>query len=249
MTSVLTSCKDEIGELIENNSLMPVSACRKKSLADTLLPCERMGETWPDNIAKHIDSDLATKFPLINLNAILRVLHHKKFADMPAPRFAAFDAFGDGNCVVLMDKEKNPGPAALEAAMVMGNYAKSLGAPASTASIAADGTAIRITGGTMISWDGPWATVTSRHTERVRLSTKFSGIIPAEVRQRIRDTKQCFDKTLLIQEVVEWNATVERIADPLVIGVKNGVHYLVDRFDTTSLEDYVAREFSVSPPQ
>ena len=69
----MNAVMDEIGEIVRDNITTPKEARRIKALADDFLPCERMGDQWPQNIAADIDLELATEFTIINLNAILRL--------------------------------------------------------------------------------------------------------------------------------------------------------------------------------
>lgn len=79
-----------------------------------------------------------------------------------------------------------------------------------------------------------------------RLTAGFLGLMPVEVKKQIDEAKPFFDTELyLIKETNpdEWNASVVSI-DPLVVGLFNEQAYLITRFDTTPIEEYVAREFS-----
>lgn len=84
----------------------------------------------------------------------------------------------------------------------------------------------------------------------VTLSTQFTGAIPDHVRSNIRQVQEAgeFDEIVLIAEVPEWklDKTVVLIpkGDPLVVGRKAGLFWLIDSFDTTPIEQYVTQEFS-----
>lgn len=76
------------------------------------------------------------------------------------------------------------------------------------------------------------------------MTATFTGVIPEGVRTRIREHAK--DPVFLIQEVSEWD--VRHIAhpvhtDPLVVIHKYGRLWLIDRFDTTPVEEYIAQEF------
>jgi len=85
---------------------------------------------------------------------------------------------------------------------------------------------------------------------KVSISTKFTGAIPDEVREKIRAAESSgeFDEVMLIAEVPEWkiDQTVVLVpkGDPLVVGKKGELLWLIDAFDTTPIEEYVAKEFT-----
>lgn len=76
----------------------------------------------------------------------------------------------------------------------------------------------------------------------------FRGILPKYILQLIDKEKDNFDHICLLQEVEKWETRLEQInpGDPLLIGVKNGVYYLLAKFDTTTQEEYMAREFALT---
>lgn len=249
----MAAVMDEIGELVSTN-LVPMEQARlKKRVADSLLPCERTTGQWPNNIALAIDESIASRFPLLNIDEVLKMKHAKKFGGIVAPRFAVFDAFKNEPCVLQVwnwggDQEKENG-----ATSALRSYAYRISLPQTPAAtdlaiLEGRGRIVPGEGATdnSISWGGGRTMMVGSGTEVVTLSASFVGVIPTSVRQLIRDNRAIFDCTMLVQEVVEWNAKVEQIADPLVVGIKNGVAYLVDRFDTTTMEEYVAREFSAN---
>jgi len=76
----------------------------------------------------------------------------------------------------------------------------------------------------------------------------FLGFLPQKTRQRIEGAEHIFGKNIyLIGEADEWSyQTVEyapRARDPLVIGILKDKSYLIDQFDMTPIERYVAGEF------
>lgn len=82
------------------------------------------------------------------------------------------------------------------------------------------------------------------------MQSKFEGLIPEAVRQNIKGINASweFDEVILVCEAANWTIEEEVIElpknrDPLVIGVKNNICYLLDKFDVTSLENYVSKEF------
>jgi len=83
---------------------------------------------------------------------------------------------------------------------------------------------------------------------------RFSGVIPHEVRQKIRTHKDKFDSVVLIEEADKWtyHEDIEkrrippppRVIDPLVIGLSGNRGYLIDAFNIQPIEEAVAREFT-----
>lgn len=84
---------------------------------------------------------------------------------------------------------------------------------------------------------------------KVTLKTRFGGVLPENIRQLIVSNVHRFDNIGLVYEVGKWEMTTEkqpvRIVDrdPLVVGRKNGVYYLLAKFDTTPAEEWVKAEF------
>lgn len=81
-------------------------------------------------------------------------------------------------------------------------------------------------------------------------SHKFSGIIPDNVRELIKNEQINFERIYLIEEGYNWkiNDSVELKKkpnpDPLIVGVKDGRYWLLTKFDVTPLENLIATEFS-----
>jgi hypothetical protein len=83
------------------------------------------------------------------------------------------------------------------------------------------------------------------------ISAEFSGVIPHRLRATIKQLHLTHknkegDGVYLLAEVPQWKATPAPIpvGDPLVILRAKGRYYLVDKFDTTTLEHYIASEFT-----
>ncbi len=89
---------------------------------------------------------------------------------------------------------------------------------------------------------------------------KFNGVIPKNVRENIKNVKRNFHEILLVEEAYAWECDseivkVERNVDPLIIGVVSlgsrwdenpkKLYYLIDKFDVTPLENFIATEMSV----
>ena len=99
-----------------------------------------------------------------------------------------------------------------------------------------------------------WSALRSRG--ELELRSSFHGIIPKEVKYKIKREKKVFcrgdsqDYTkqglFLVAETQprDWTADVRIQTDPLIIGVVNNRAYLVDHFDSTPLEYQVRKEFT-----
>ncbi len=82
----------------------------------------------------------------------------------------------------------------------------------------------------------------------VKASANFTGAIPQPIRLLLADVTKTFEEVYVINEP-EW--TVEEVIvpfqppyDPLVIGFKDGISWLIASFDTTPAEEYIRREFT-----
>lgn len=87
-----------------------------------------------------------------------------------------------------------------------------------------------------------------------KFTSNFRGLIPKQTKEKIKEAKQIFGyveertdrlyNVFLIAEVKPeaWKKKVI-ISDPLLVGKDNEKFFLVDKFNTTPLEDYVSREF------
>jgi hypothetical protein len=88
------------------------------------------------------------------------------------------------------------------------------------------------------------------------LSYLWQGVIPTEARAKIREAEALgvFDGIYLLAETdrSEWNVRTRirpferpRLQfDPLVVGYKDNQLWLITKFDPTTVEKYVAEEFS-----
>lgn len=81
----------------------------------------------------------------------------------------------------------------------------------------------------------------------------FSGCIPSATRKRIAEVRksgQFGGKIYLVAEAHEWtegcSVTITE-KDPLVVGFDGYGHWLIDSFDTTPVEQYIADEFATNP--
>lgn len=81
------------------------------------------------------------------------------------------------------------------------------------------------------------------------LTSKFTGILPQGARDKILENKTKFQEIVIIAEAENWtfNQTVTQMPpnpDPLVIGIRDGLAYVICTFDMTKAESYIAREFT-----
>lgn len=87
-----------------------------------------------------------------------------------------------------------------------------------------------------------------RHTIRkTHFISIFKGLIPSKVKKDIKEAAQYFGNQIFIIGEAKW--TVEAVknpkpeGDPLVIGVLNNSCYLISEFDTTPIEELVAKNY------
>ncbi len=84
-------------------------------------------------------------------------------------------------------------------------------------------------------------------TTTLKMRSKFSGIVPKEYRALLSSDK-CFDEKVLIAEATNW-AVKDTVVkhppnpDPLIVGIKDDVAYLLAAFDMTVLENYASSEW------
>lgn len=72
---------------------------------------------------------------------------------------------------------------------------------------------------------------------------KLKGAMPKETRENINRAQTIFGNDIyIIQELTDQPLVTK--ADPLVIGIKNGIAHLIDVYDATPVEQYIASEFS-----
>ena len=82
----------------------------------------------------------------------------------------------------------------------------------------------------------------------VKALATFKGAIPPVVRELLVDAKKTFECVYLVNEP-EWQLDTVLVPfapprDPLVIGYKHGIYWLLASFDTTPAEEYIRREFT-----
>ncbi len=87
-------------------------------------------------------------------------------------------------------------------------------------------------------------------TKAVRITARYDGIMPIRVREKIAQVEESkeFDQIFILAEVKEWqkDEVVIPKKDPLVLGFVNNNLFLIDKYDTTGVEEYVANEFATS---
>ncbi len=81
------------------------------------------------------------------------------------------------------------------------------------------------------------------------IRSSFHGLIPPDTRKKIKEAQPVLENIYLVAETKPEEWSVEKhvprfVRDPLVIGVLENKCFLVDKFDTTSLEDYISKEFT-----
>jgi hypothetical protein len=78
-----------------------------------------------------------------------------------------------------------------------------------------------------------------------RLESQINLIIPKETKERVRDAKNIFDKNMCIiseTKPEDWGIS-KIIYDPLIVGTLNNKCFLIDKFNSTPLENYVEKEW------
>lgn len=88
-----------------------------------------------------------------------------------------------------------------------------------------------------------------RQIDEYTFSTTFTGAIPSATRKQIPLWQRVFDELIVVAEAGDWLVDTRRVAsgrdpDPLVLGRLGKNWWLLDRFDTTSAEEYVSREWT-----
>lgn len=89
------------------------------------------------------------------------------------------------------------------------------------------------------------------HEANWKITAPFKGLIPEPQRKLINKEKNHFDGIYIIAEAPEWNEQGHLTyfppnPDPLIVGVKWKQTFLLDTFDTTTIEAYVSKEFTSS---
>jgi hypothetical protein len=93
--------------------------------------------------------------------------------------------------------------------------------------------------------------------QKLVITAEFNGILPKEARENARAAKDHFENLyLIVDQQHRWKSTFlpdprPRALDPLLIGeLKHGRRhqfFLIDQFDLTEAEQYLADEFAAKP--
>lgn len=87
-----------------------------------------------------------------------------------------------------------------------------------------------------------------RWKSAITCTARFTGAIPQEVKGTIAEARATFGNDIYLVAEANWavNSKVNRpiSIDPLVIGVRGNLTYLITSFDLTPLENLVAAEFA-----
>jgi len=88
----------------------------------------------------------------------------------------------------------------------------------------------------------------SFHSGSIAIIAAFSGVIPAETKAKISDAKASMAFTdIRVLAEADWTVDVQPApyyTDPIVVGLVEDQMWVIDVFDPTPLEDYIAREFT-----
>ena len=78
------------------------------------------------------------------------------------------------------------------------------------------------------------------------IRAEYNGIIPPAVRARIDKAKPDFDSIHILTEIPLWEIkkVVHPNRCPLVLGRKGKRLFIIDRFYTTYVEEYIRKEFT-----
>jgi hypothetical protein len=82
---------------------------------------------------------------------------------------------------------------------------------------------------------------------RYKLEANFVGLLPAETKEKITTLRKAGIPTFLVADAVWKKSKKVPNPDPLVIAIYENIAYLVDVFDASIEENYVAKEFTVDP--
>lgn len=98
-----------------------------------------------------------------------------------------------------------------------------------------------------------WKTWIKYIRREVILSSEFHGLIPGTTKTKIEQarshlaTSHSSSNIYLVVETKpeEWNIEQRIVRDPLVVGIFMDHCFLIDKFETTPLEEYISMEFTV----
>ena len=91
--------------------------------------------------------------------------------------------------------------------------------------------------------------------QKLVITAEFNGILPIEVREKAHAAKDHFDNLyLIVDQQYRWKSVLlpdprPRVLDPLLVGElkqsRASKYYLIDQFDLTEAEQYLANEFAI----
>ncbi len=86
----------------------------------------------------------------------------------------------------------------------------------------------------------------------LKISSTFHGILPTETKEKIREAKEIFGNQIYFvveTKTDDWSiskyAKPRIVEDPLVLGILEEKCFMIDKFNTTKLENWVNMEFSL----
>ncbi len=82
---------------------------------------------------------------------------------------------------------------------------------------------------------------------RISLTSKLKTVIPDDVKQKIQEAREDFKNEIYIIAEANWEGSVQlQPKDPLVVGWDGHNFWLIAVYDPTTIEKYIADEFSSS---
>jgi hypothetical protein len=227
----------ELAELrAHERQLLPIEADARKLVLSRI-------EEVEDELAA-LDGELDCRYRRLEMRYLRKC---KIWGEEKLPAFGVYDAFdAEAECVIdvagrwLQKTPAHPTRFVLRCRhLIMRKFAN-----LSQLISGAIGT-MRISTGDLVEEWGEFED--DSHMPSARICSRFAGVIPPEVRERIKEATPHFDQILIVAEVESWNSGITRTGDPLVVGRKGGLFWLLDYFETTGLEEWARREFSSDP--
>jgi len=245
--------KDEFRRVIDN----------KQQILESILPVEKKSVQykWPESVIPYVDPNLYEKYPIVDVQTILGMTG-TTYRGVPTPRFAFYSVDmpdelkvgtgkwgNDRNCSIHYVKYREK----------MKNF--SLIPKSNTFNVIAIACVVEIIAAIFLAiiihsvfFFGILAGIAAICTTLGAFgngciecfSTSFSGIIPIETKKRMKEASRINPdlKFYILQEEIKWNANIKSPKDDHLLVAHafiGNVYYLVDKFDTTSYEEYVGR--------
>lgn len=92
---------------------------------------------------------------------------------------------------------------------------------------------------------------------RIEMTYRYKGVIPDSTRDKIDEHRNHFDRMYLVCDAPEseWSIDTERnprpprlqYLDPIVVGYAAETLWMIDVFDPTPIEEYIAMEWALKP--